>query len=199
MISYIVFFTLILLITLLGVYVVIENNRKKAREAEKKIFNDRLKEITTHFKIRTQEYVDAKILRPKYAPKINAIVSNFFVVQAHTEQNLNQLEQVSAQFTRTVGAELGKCHDVGRLDLLAEQLQYFVAELPTAGIAYNKDFYYEILPALITLIKTPDLPAELQQEDSDADSEESSEEDVQQDINKTQQQMSAARQRLTTS
>ena len=55
--SYIVFSTLVLLITLLGVYVVIENNRKKAREAEKKMFNDRLKKITSQFKSKTAEFV----------------------------------------------------------------------------------------------------------------------------------------------
>ncbi|CAM3958507.1 hypothetical protein PSBY109024_01705 [Pseudoalteromonas byunsanensis] len=198
MISYIVFFTLLLLITLLGVYVVIENNRKKAREAEKKIFNNRLKEITTSFKHKTAEYVDAKILRPKYAPKINAIVSNFFVVQAHTEDNLSQLEVVSELFTRTVGTELGKCRITGNTDLLAEQLQYFVAELPSNGIAYNKDFYYEILPALITLIKTPDVPMgmETEAESQEGDSDDNSDNELGE---QTKQHMLDARQRLTTS
>ncbi|MCF6435133.1 hypothetical protein [Pseudoalteromonas sp. MMG022] len=196
--SYIVFFTLLLLITLLGVYVVIENNRKKAREAEKKIFNNRLKEITTHFKQRTAEYVDAKILRPKYAPKINAIVGNFFVVQAHTEANLTQLEVVSELFTRTVGTELGKCRVTGNTELLAEQLQYFVAELPSNGIAYNKDFYYEILPALITLIKTPDVPMNLEIDEEPL--EDSAQSDNDNELGEqTKQQMLDARQRLTAS
>ncbi|MBQ4862826.1 hypothetical protein J8L98_14155 [Pseudoalteromonas sp. MMG013] len=154
--SYIVFSTLVLLITLLGVYVVIENNRKKARDAEKKIFNDRLKNITSQFKSRTAEFVDAKALRPKYSPKINAIVGNFFVVQPHTEENLDQLERVAEQFVMSVVFELNKCRETGNIDLLADQLQYFVAELPTSGIAFNKEFYHEILPALIVMIKTPD-------------------------------------------
>ncbi|MBQ4849457.1 hypothetical protein [Pseudoalteromonas sp. MMG012] len=154
--SYIVFSTLVLLITLLGVYVVIENNRKKARDAEKKIFNDRLKNITSQFKSRTAEFVDAKALRPKYSPKINAIVGNFFVVQPHTEENLDQLERVAEQFVMSVVFELNKCRETGNIDLLADQLQYFVAELPSSGIAFNKEFYHEILPALIVMIKTPD-------------------------------------------
>ncbi|NOU49596.1 hypothetical protein HG263_03445 [Pseudoalteromonas sp. JBTF-M23] len=201
--SYIVFFTLLLLITLLGVYVVIENNRKKAREAEKKIFNARLKEVTDNFKAKTAEYVDAKVLRPKYAPKVNAIVGNFFVVQAHTEANLNQLEKISEQFTRAVGTELGKSRVTGNKDQLAEQLQYFVAELPSSGIAYNKDFYYEILPALIALIKTPDVSVDAfddgQDEEQEGNFEEQDANPRDDQNNQLEQQMAAARQRLTTS
>ncbi|WP_410007615.1 hypothetical protein [Pseudoalteromonas holothuriae] len=199
--NYIVFVTLLLLITLLGVYLVIENNRKKAREAKKKVFNDRLKEITDHFKFKTAEYVDAKILRPKYAPKINSIVSNFFVVQPHTEENLSQLELISEQFTRAVGTELGKAHITGNKELLAEQLQYFVAELPSSGIAYNKGFYYEILPALITLIKTPDVPDAILQE-NEAQEEKNNQDndaDLNDKTNNIEQQMTAAKERLTTS
>lgn len=164
--AYVVFFTLALLITILSVYLVIENNRRKAREAEKKAFNDRLKVISSNFKLKVAEFVEAKILRPKYAPQINAIVGNFFVVQAHSEENLAQLEKVSELFTYSVTNELNKCRSNGNMDLLAEQLQYFVAELPTAGIAYNRDFYREMLPALIARIQTPDTPAIQQDEDA---------------------------------
>ncbi len=163
--AYVVFFTLALLITILSVYLVIENNRRKAREAEKKAFNDRLKVISSNFKLKVTEFVEVKILRPKYAPQINAIVGNFFVVQAHSEENLAQLEKVSELFIYSVTNELNKCRSNGNMDLLAEQLQYFVAELPTAGIAYNRDFYREMLPALIARIQTPDTPAIQQDED----------------------------------
>jgi hypothetical protein len=170
--SYIVFATLILLITLLGVYVVIENNRKKAREAEKKMFNDRLKRINSQFKFKTAEFVEAKALRPKYSPKVNAIVGNFFVVQAHTEENLDKLERIAEQFIHCVTNELNKCRGNGNLDLLADQLQYFVAELPTSGISYNKEFYQEILPALIIMIKTPDQEPNHSSDDESSQSDE---------------------------
>ncbi|RXE85266.1 hypothetical protein [Pseudoalteromonas sp. A757] len=183
--AYVVFFTLALLITILSVYLVIENNRRKAREAEKKAFNDRLKVISSNFKLKVTEFVEAKILRPKYAPQINAIVSNFFVVQAHSEENLAQLEKVSELFIYSVTSELNKCRSNGNIDLLAEQLQYFVAELPTAGIAYNRDFYHEMLPALIARIQTPDMPAQQQDEENIDSSELSGKES-------TNQQMHAA-------
>lgn len=152
--------TLILLIVLLGVYVTIENNRKKAREAEKRAFNERVKEINAHFKEKLVELVDAKIVRPKYMPKLQAITSNFFVVQHHTEENLTHLERVSEQFLAAVGKELQKCMANNLdVDLLATQMQYFVAELPSQGIGYNKTFYNEIYPALLLLLQIPESTA----------------------------------------
>ncbi|MBQ4846924.1 hypothetical protein [Pseudoalteromonas sp. MMG005] len=190
--SYIVFSTLVLLITLLGVYVVIENNRKKARDAEKKIFNDRLKNITSQFKSRTAEFVDAKALRPKYSPKINAIVGNFFVVQPHTEENLDQLERVAEQFVMSVVFELNKCRETGNIDLLADQLQYFVAELPSSGIAFNKEFYHEILPALIVMIKTPDQGPSTPQSEEPTDGQDAVQLESEQETEKDTTQKAAA-------
>ncbi|MDK1290004.1 hypothetical protein [Pseudoalteromonas umbrosa] len=154
--TYIVFVSIVLLITILGVYMVIENNRQKARDAEKKIFNERVKDITSLYKRKIAEYVDCKLIRPKHAPKFNAIVGNFFVVQAHNEENLARLERVSEHLLSQVGSELNKCRSNDTVDLLTEQLFLFAAELPSAGIAYNKNFYTEILPALISRIQTPD-------------------------------------------
>ncbi|WMN60263.1 hypothetical protein NI389_02215 [Pseudoalteromonas xiamenensis] len=158
--------TLILLIVLLAVYVVIENNRRKAREAEKRAYNERVKEINAHFKLKLAEFVEAKIVRPKYVPKLQSITNNFFVVQHHTEENLHQLERVADLFVNTVGRELQKCYVTKNIDALETQMQYFVAELPSAGIAYNKAFYHEILPALIVLLQTPDQPDGITEEES---------------------------------
>ncbi|MEC4087382.1 hypothetical protein [Pseudoalteromonas rubra] len=158
--SYVVFVSITLLITILGVYVVIENNRKKAREAEKRVFNERLKEISSHFKSKISEFVSYKLIRPKHAPQFNAIVGNFFVVQAHNDDNLEALERVTDHLLGTIGNELNKCRENGNMELLADQLFMFVSELPSAGLAYNKAFYSEILPALISRIQTPDIPAQ---------------------------------------
>lgn len=160
--------TLVLLIVLLGVYVIIENNRKKAREAEKRAFNERVKEINAHFKEKLVELVDAKIVRPKYMPKLLAITGNFFVVQHHTEENLAHLERVTDMFFNAVGKELQKCTaNNANIDLLETQMQYFVAELPSQGIGYNKTFYREIYPALLLLLQIPE-SSELTQELTDA-------------------------------
>ncbi|KZN36203.1 hypothetical protein N474_24095 [Pseudoalteromonas luteoviolacea CPMOR-2] len=135
---------------------VIENNRQKARDAEKRIFNERVKDITSLYKRKISEYVDCKLIRPKHAPKFNAIVGNFFVVQPHNDENLDRLEKVSELLLMQIGSELNKCRNNDSLDLLSEQLFLFAAELPSAGIAYNKTFYTEVLPALISRIQTPD-------------------------------------------
>ncbi|KZN39932.1 hypothetical protein N483_18930 [Pseudoalteromonas luteoviolacea NCIMB 1944] len=143
---------------------VIENNRQKARDAEKKIFNERVKDISSLYKRKIAEYVDCKLIRPKHAPKFNAIVSNFFVVQSHNEENLARLEKVSEHLLSQIGSELNKCRSNDNVELLSEQLFLFAAELPSAGIAYNKNFYVEILPALISRIQTPDTHEKIEHE-----------------------------------
>jgi hypothetical protein len=163
---YVVFFAIVLLITLLAVYLVLENNRKKAIEAEKKQFNERLNDTTNAFKRKVSELVDMKALRPKHAPKVNSIVSNFFVVQAHNEENLSLLEAISNKFITVMNAEINKCLTTRNVDLLAEQLMFFISELPSSGIAFNKKFYKEILPALIVLVNTPEPIIEDDEEDS---------------------------------
>ncbi|KZX02320.1 hypothetical protein [Pseudoalteromonas luteoviolacea] len=171
--TYIVIVSIVLLITILGVYMVIENNRQKARDAEKRIFNERVKDITGLYKRKISEYVDCKLIRPKHTPKFNAIVSNFFVVQPHNDENLDRLEKVSELLLMQIGSELNKCRNNDSLELLSEQLFLFAAELPSTGIAYNKAFYTEVLPALISRIQTPDsYDANSADQDSDIQEEE---------------------------
>jgi hypothetical protein len=152
--TYIVFVTILLLITLLGSYLVVENNRKKAIEAKKKLFNDRVAQTHTRLKIKLNELLEAKVIRPKYIQRFQAIVGNFFVVQAHTEENLQKLEAISSLLINTLSAELIKVYQNDDRQAFADRIQYFVAELPQQGILYNKSFYHDILPALITTLHT---------------------------------------------
>ena len=137
--GYIVFLALLLLITLLGCYWIIESNRQKAIEAEKKRFNQRVKE--------------AKLIRPKNIGSLHQITSNYFVVQAHNEENLNQLEYISDLFINTVIAEASRLQSEAEHDQLADRLQYFMAQLPRNGIEFNKTFYQETFPSLVETIK----------------------------------------------
>lgn len=164
--TYLIIATIVLLITLLGVYLVIENNRKKAKNAEKQIFNQRHNEVTLHFKTKTSEFVAAGAIPSKHSGTINTIVNNFFVVQAHTEDNLNQLERIVELFILTVGEEVHKHREKDTMDTLKDTMTAFAKELPSNGVAYNKDFYYESLPAMITLLKTADI-ADVESEDKD--------------------------------
>jgi hypothetical protein len=52
------------------------------------------------------------------------------------------------------------------MDTLKDTMTAFAKELPTNGVAYNKDFYYESLPAMITLLKTADI-ADVESQDKD--------------------------------
>jgi hypothetical protein len=154
--TYVVFFALLLLITLLGSYIIIERNRRRAIETKKKLFNQRVSHVNSRLKLKLNELLDAKVIRPKYIPRIQAILSNFFVVQAHTDENLQKLEDTAYLLTNTLSNELNKTYQSNFIQSLADNIQYFVAELPQQGISYNKNFYQNTLPPLILSIKTED-------------------------------------------
>jgi hypothetical protein len=182
--TYIIIATIVLLITLLGVYLVIESNRKKAKNAEKLVFNQRHNEVTLHFKSKTSEFVAAGAIPAKYSGTINTIVNNFFVVQAHSEDNLNQLERIVELFILTVGEEVHKHRESDSMDKLKDKMTAFAKELPTNGVAYNKSFYYESLPSMITLIKTADMDdvEETHLDSNDENNNEGSDQSAQQNL-----------------
>ncbi|MCF2847187.1 hypothetical protein NH514_02015 [Pseudoalteromonas sp. ACER1] len=176
--SYIVFLALLLLITLLGCYWVVESNRRKAIEAEKKRFNQRVKEINNDFKNKLIDFSEGKIIRPKNISRLNMITSNYFVVQAHNEENLTYLEFISDLLINTIIMEASKAQSPEEIDQLADRLQYFMAELPNNGIEYNKAFYQEALPSLIEVIKYQP-PTDLQDDQPLAQSTQAANESVQ--------------------
>ncbi|MEI8603835.1 hypothetical protein [Pseudoalteromonas sp. B160] len=69
------------------------------------------------------------------------------------------LERINESLISTISSELAKTYVTGERDALAERLDFFVAELPIAGVAYNKTFYHELLPSMIKVLRTDDLSA----------------------------------------
>ena len=160
----IVVLALILLIALLSVYIIIERNREKARELERRLFNTRIKEIQQRFASTLNEYVEARVLRPKNTTQLNAICGNFFVVQGKSQENLDYLQYVSNRLLQTFQSELTKADARHDLEGLHDRMQLFVAELPRRGIEFNHAFYHEILPSMITQLVSRDLTAQELQE-----------------------------------
>ncbi|WP_213608489.1 hypothetical protein [Pseudoalteromonas sp.] len=154
--NYVVFLALLLLITLLASYLLIESNRKKTIEAKKKLFNERLVNTQSRLKLKLSELLDAKIINPKYIPRIQAVVSNFFVVQPHTDENLNKLEALCNSLINILNEELIKTYQNNNAQAFADTTDYFISQLPAQGILYNKYFYQEVLPSLILKLKTDD-------------------------------------------
>ncbi|WP_289076969.1 hypothetical protein, partial [uncultured Pseudoalteromonas sp.] len=128
--TYVVIFALLLLITLLGAYIRVENNRKKALETKKKQFNERVAQVSTRLKAKLNSLLEAKIIRPKYVAQIQAIVTNFFVVQPHTDENLQHLEDISDSLVSTLSIEFQKALQSENAQALQDNIQYFVSELP---------------------------------------------------------------------
>ncbi|WP_462157898.1 hypothetical protein [Pseudoalteromonas sp. GB56] len=158
----IVVLALVLLIALLAVYIIIERNRQKARELERRLFNTRIKEVQQRFSSVLHEYVEARILRPKNTTQLNSICSNFFVVQSKNNENLEYLEYIIERILQTFQSELTKADARKDIEGLRERMQFLVAEIPHRGIEFNYAFYHEILPSLITQLMSRDLsPQEL--------------------------------------
>ncbi|EWS97476.1 hypothetical protein BG00_13535 [Pseudoalteromonas sp. SCSIO_11900] len=155
--NYVVFLALLLLITLLGSYLLIESNRKKTIEAKKKLFNERVASTQSRLKIKLNELLDAKVISAKHLPRIQAVVSNFFVVQPHTDENLNKLESLCDLLINILNEELIKTYKNNNSQAFSDTTQYFIAELPAQGILYNKNFYQEVLPTLILKLKTEEI------------------------------------------
>jgi len=155
--TYIVFFTIVLLIALLGVFLSIENSKKKAEQLKKQIFSERQNHAVSHFKNQTAQYIEAKILRPKHSHNLQAIASNFFVVQAHNEDNLTVLETTLENLTTSLNSELAKTNITGDKETIANNILTFINELPRSARDYNNTFYTQILPALIVSLQTPEL------------------------------------------
>jgi hypothetical protein len=165
--TYIVFFTIVLLIVLLGVFLSIESSKKKAEQLKKQVFTDRQNQANTHFKEQIAQYVEAKILRPKHSQNLNAVASNFFVVQAHNEDNLTILEATLENLTSSLNTELAKTNITGDKEIIANNILTFINELPRSARDYNNTFYAQILPALIVSLQTPDLSFEETTEDDE--------------------------------
>jgi hypothetical protein len=152
--AYAVFFALLLLITLLASYIKIESNRKKVIEAKRKLFHERATHVNLCLKAKLNELLDAKLIRPKYISRIQAIVNNFFVVQTYTEENLQRLEDTTRLLINTLSNELIKTNQTSFIQPLIDNMERFVAELPQQGIHYNREFYINTLPMLIALLES---------------------------------------------
>lgn len=155
--SLIVYLSVILLITLLGTYLVIENNRKKAESAKKAQYQAKYQKLNNALKEQVKLLSDARFIKPKDATSLQSISNHFFVVQTKTEENLQLLEQLVDSLVFVFASEMNKTLITLDKETLTKQLQHFIADLPKSGIGFNQEFYQQQLPAMITLLKTPDV------------------------------------------
>lgn len=163
--TYVVFFAIMLLITLLASYLVIESNRKKTLETKKRLFNERVLNAHLRLKTKLSELVDAGVINNKYLARIQLVVTNFFVVQPYTDENLQRLEDLSALLITTLNEEITKTYIRNSTQELSINIQYFIAQLPAQGILFNKTFYHDILPSLIVNIKTQEITQHIEIKD----------------------------------
>lgn len=155
--TYVVVLALLLLITLLGSYLLIENNRKKTLKENKRLFNERVASSQKRLKTKLNELHEAKAINIKHLQRIQAIANNYFVVQAHTEENLTNLEALCDQLIHILTEELSKTYRSNDSQAFNDSTKQFVDELPAQGILFNKSFYQQTLPTLLLKLKTEEI------------------------------------------
>ncbi len=152
----VVILALVLLITVLATFLIIENNRKKAEEFKRKLYKERHQATLDYYKRQLEHYVSLKLIRPKHITYFEAISRNFFVVQPKTDENLELLEGTLERLCNAINAQVAIANEASLREALALQLIKFIHSLPSTGREYNTHFYTEFLPSLIIeTISTP--------------------------------------------
>lgn len=159
----VVLLSIVLLITLLGTYLVVENNKKKAQQLQKRIYNDRVSSAHTELRKQLLIIKDARLIRPMDVNTIAQLATNFFVVQSKTEENLEQLENLSHSLVVMLQSEVNKTFIGQDSEQLKLNLRDFVNALPKNGRDFNQEFYQTQLPSLVATIATSEFIAQTEE------------------------------------
>lgn len=162
---YVVLLSVALLITLLATYLVIDNNRKKAEQLQKKIFNERISESSEQLKAHLLLLKDARLIRPMDINTIAQIASNFFVVQAKSDETISFLEQTIESFINCSQKELNKAYMTQDKEPIIEAYSLFMKQLPTSGRDFNHEFY-QYFPSLTAVLVSPEIALQTPMDDT---------------------------------
>jgi len=153
----ILFSAILLLISLLGFYLYIEKTNRKALNSKQRVYKNRIVQTNKRLKLKLHELTNERLIRPKYSAKIQTVVANYFIKQAHNEENLQHLENIIDLLVKTLSSEFIKAQRSNSFHPFIKNVERFTSELPRQNVLYNKVFYRNTLPLLINKIKTSDL------------------------------------------
>lgn len=168
--TWVVILSILLLITTLAVYKVIDKERQQRLALEKQYNNERITNVSQSLKLNLQEYIALELLTPKQLAALLAITNNFFVVQPRNEQNITYLEFISAELMASFATAQQHAALNNQEAQLEEKINDFINELPTKGVDYNYGFYHDYLPVLL-LALTAQNPSPSHEEEIDQDQE----------------------------
>lgn len=133
------------LITLIGAYIYIEGQKRKAIEQQKKAITLRITNIKVNFKADLKAFVEQQILTVKQHDSFFRIANNFFIFQPVTTKSIAFYEY---SLKNVISAMPNAEPDSVHFERVQEKINIFVRALPTAANGYNSQFYREELPKL---------------------------------------------------
>ncbi|MBQ4833234.1 hypothetical protein J8L70_08275 [Pseudoalteromonas sp. MMG010] len=158
--GYIVFFSLLLLITLLRSYLAIEKNRRIADKIKKQQYNERIDQVKSRLKRKLIILQSNISIKANHLASFNSIVGNFYVVQPHTDEKLEQLEDIVELLISTLNHSIRVLEHTENKQILCDKVEQFVEQLPNQGRLFNHCFYTTVLPTLIKSLEISTAPLE---------------------------------------
>ena len=161
----------LILVSLVGAYLYVEAQRKKAIEESKKAVIIRVASVKDKFKAELKRFVEQEILTIKQHESLYRIANNFFVFQPITDKSIEFCEY---SLNNVISAIPNNGPESLHFDRIQEQIKLFIRALPVQPNDYNGKFYRKDLPKLIKrlvdskddIYKVESEPCELSNEES---------------------------------
>lgn len=142
----IVYMVSLVLAALIGAYVYVETQKRKAIQQKNNAITLSIARIKDKFKEDIKHLVEQDILTLKQYESIYRIANNFFVFQAVTSKSIEFCEHL---LNNVISAIPNSGPDSIHYQLAQEQISLFVRALPATANRYNSSFYRKDLPRLI--------------------------------------------------
>lgn len=162
MLGFIGYFLLLVVVCLVGAYLYIEAQRKKAIAEQKRAISLRVTKLKSTYKQTLLGFVEEQIITIPQHDVLYRIANNFFIFQPINDQSINNCEFTLNNIT---GALYNIKPSMPHYPEIQEQVTAFVAQLPLQARDFNPNFYKVTLPKLVN--KFVELKEEINNVDTD--------------------------------
>ena len=134
------------LVTLIGAYLYVEAQKRKAIKAKKRAIINHVSALKSNFKLALDGHVEQHLLSIKQHQAIYRIANNFFIFQPVTSKSIEFCE---FSLNNVISAMPSGGPESIHFESIQEQINVFVRALPVAPNGYNSNFYRNDLPLFI--------------------------------------------------
>lgn len=134
------------LFSLVGAYVYVEAQKRKAIKEKKKAIIRHVASIKNNFKEEVKRFVEQEVLTINQYKLVYAIANNFFIYQPVTIKSIAFCEH---SLNNVISAIQNGGPETIYFDRVQQQVSVFTAALPVTANGYNRLFYQQTLPKLI--------------------------------------------------